>query len=81
MYALMKENKKGLTKVIAKSESLEKIFNKIDDLKLERMESDYLYFYERDLKSIRRILNKRAFYFWGYSNFIYRVYFIKTIDN
>ena len=78
MYTLMKENKNGLTKVIAKSESLEKIFNKIEDLKLEEIENDDCFFYDRDLQLIDKILDTKDFYFRGYfKEFIFRVYFIK----
>lgn len=78
MYALIKENKNGLTKVIAKSESLEKIFNKVEDLKLENVESDDCFFYDKDLQLIDKILDTKDFYFWGYlKKFIFRVYFIK----
>ena len=81
MYALIKENKNGLTKVIAKSENLEKIFNKIDDLKLDNVESDDFCFYDRDFTSIEKLLNEKELYFWGYlKKFIFRVYFIKSID-
>lgn len=78
MYTLIKENKNGLTKVIAESKSLEKIFNKIKDLKLEEVESDDCFFYDRDLQLIDKILDTKDFYFRGYfKKFIFRVYFIK----
>lgn len=82
MYALIKENKNGLTKVIAQSNDLEKLFNKIDDLKLENVESDDFPFYEDrellDFQFIDNLLNEKEIYFYGYlKKFIFRVYFIK----
>jgi hypothetical protein len=82
MYALIKENKNGLTKVIAQSNDLEKLFNKIDDLKLENVESDDFPFYEDrellDFQFIDNLLNEKEIYFCGYlKKFIFRVYFIK----
>ena len=81
MYALIKENKKGLTKVIAQSNSLEKLFNKIDDLRLEDVESDSFSFSENkellDFQFIDNLLNKKEIYLYGFKKFIFRVYFIK----
>ena len=81
MYALIKENKKGLTKVIAQSNSLEKLFNKIDDLRLEDVESDSFSFSENrellDFQFIDNLLNEKKIYLYGFKKFIFRVYFIK----
>ena len=78
MYALIKENKNGLTKVIAKSESLEKIFNKIDDLKLDDIEGYNFDIHTKKFSSLEKLLNKKELYFFGYlKKFIFRVYFIK----